>query len=253
MYTGHPSRALVINNAFYEELKERWYTDWAHPIALLRKENEVRNPWILQKIETLLGPKQKVLDIGCGGGFLTNDLARANHSVTGIDLSLSSLQVACEKDETKQVRFIQANALQLPFANESFNVVCAMDLLEHVEEPLQVIREASRVLKDRGLFFFHTFNRNFFSWLLVIKGMEWCIPNTPSNIHLYSLFIKPKELSCWLLENQIQVEQITGLVPHIFSPAFCKSLIKRTVDPKVRFRLSPSLATGYMGFGKKCF
>ncbi len=240
----------TINNAFYEELDEKWYSDWTHPIALLRKENETRNPWILETIEKVLGSELKILDIGCGGGFLTNALALAGHHAVGIDLSLNSLKTAQKQDKTGKARFIQGNALQLPFLDNSFDVVCAMDLLEHVEQPAQVIAEASRVLKENGLFFFHTFNRNWLSWLIVIKGVDWCVPNAPRNLHVLNLFIKPDELKEWCLQQQIHVLEMKGLIPKISLP-FLTSFIRRKVDKKISFRFSPSLKMGYLGFGVK--
>ena len=252
-----PSIGIVLNvkpsidNSFYEELKERWYTDFCHPIALLRKENEIRNPWIKETIERQRGNSQTILDIGCGAGFLTNALALYGHRVTGIDLSPSSLEIARQQDSTSSVQFAQADAHHLPFSENSFDVVCAMDLLEHVEKPFAVIREAARVLKPGGLFFFHTFNRNWLSYLFVIKGVEWWLAQTPRHLHVYHLFIKPKELEHWCHESQIALQELKGLVPQIASLAFWKGFFKRTVDPRMQFRLSPSLKTGYMGFGIK--
>ena len=239
-----------VNNNFYEELEEKWYSDWSHPIALLRKENETRNPWILETVGKILGPGKKILDIGCGGGFLTNALAQVGHDAVGVDLSNNSLKIAQAKDATQRALYIQADALHLPFPEKSFDVVCAMDLLEHVEQPAEVIREASRVLKEGGLFFFHTFNRNPLSWLFVIKGVEWWMPNTPRHLHIYRLFIKPQELTYWCLQGQIQIQEIQGLTPR-FSLLFWKSFIKRAVDEKISFRFSPSLKMGYVGFGRK--
>lgn len=239
-----------INNAFYEELEEKWYTEWAHPIALLRKENEVRNPWILETIGRHLGPEREVLDVGCGGGFLTNALARAGHNATGIDLSLNSLKIAKTQDATGKARYMQADAMLLPFLDASFDVVCAMDLLEHVEKPATVIKEASRVLKEGGLFFFHTFNRSLLSWLIVIKGVEWCVPNAPPHLHVLDLFIKPEELKRYMLEQKIQVQEMKGLNPKLSWP-FWKSFAKRKVDTELSFRFSSSLKTGYVGYGQK--
>jgi 2-polyprenyl-6-hydroxyphenyl methylase / 3-demethylubiquinone-9 3-methyltransferase len=239
-----------INNGFYDELEEKWYTDWRHPIALLRKENEARNPWILRTIHRVLGPQQNVLDVGCGGGLLSHTLAEAGHRAVGIDLSSKSLQMAQMCDRTGAIRFVQGNAMELPFAEASFDAVCAMDLLEHVEEPIRVIREASRVLRPGGLFFFHTFNRNFFSWLIVIKGVEWCVPNTPPNLHVFHLFIKPQELKHWCLEQRIEVQEMRGLVPKLSWP-FWKGMALRKVDEKTAFRFTSSLKTGYLGYGIK--
>ncbi len=90
-----------INNAFYDDLGNMWNTANDHPIALLRAENALRNPWIQKVLEENNYSGAKVLDIGCGGGLLTNYLARKGHEVSGIDLSTKSLDIAKEFDQTK--------------------------------------------------------------------------------------------------------------------------------------------------------
>ncbi|PIS02921.1 MAG: 3-demethylubiquinone-9 3-O-methyltransferase [Chlamydiae bacterium CG10_big_fil_rev_8_21_14_0_10_42_34] len=237
----------AINNTFYDELEEGWYTAQDHPIALLRAENAVRVPWIIEQI----GEKKVVLDIGCGAGILTNALAKAGHTVSGIDLSESSLHIAKKYDETAKVTYLNASAYALPFPNDHFDVVCAMDVLEHVEDPAQLIKEASRVLKAGGLFFFHTFNRNLLSYLLVIKGVDWCVPNAPKNMHVYPLFIKPKELDKLCKKHDMQVQAFHGFIPKIFSFALIKMILKRKVPEDFGFRFSKSLTTGYCGIAKK--
>ncbi len=242
-----------VNNSFYEELKEKWHEERSHPIALLRAENAVRNPWILNTVESLLGKKTSILDIGCGGGLLTNCLAKAGHTVTGVDLSPSSLSIAKQYDKTGSVTYLQADATRIPLEGGCFDVVCAMDLLEHVENPSLVIQEASRLLKKGGLFFFHTFNRNWLSYLLVIKGVEWFVKNTPPNMHVYSLFIKPEELVAFCLQNHLHVESMQGLVPSFTVKSFCQMLIYKTVDKDFSFAFSSSLKTGYVGFARKVY
>ncbi len=240
-----------INNAFYEELKEAWYDEASHPIALLRAENATRNPWIVETIRNKIGRSCDILDIGCGAGFLTNTLAVQGHRVTGIDLSAQSLEVARKKDPTKTVRYLELDAFALPFPDQSFDVVCAMDFLEHIELPGQIIRDAARHLRPKGLFFFHTFNRNVWSYIIVIKGVEWCVPNTPPNMHVYSYFIKPSELKNWCEESGIAIKEMHGLSPRLSSAAFWKSLVTRKVDRRLQFRFTSSLKTGYVGVAQK--
>lgn len=249
--SGKSLTTASINNAFYDTLNEDWYKALNHPVALLRAENKVRNPWIMETIQKSYAEKCAVLDIGCGAGLLANPLAMQGHAVTGIDLSLSSLEVARGFDATKAVSYLQAPAEQLPFPDQHFDVVCAMDLLEHVENPEVVIQEASRVLKPGGLFFFHTFNRNLISWLIVIKGVEWFVKNAPANMHVYPLFIKPSELEMMCGRHALGFEKIHGLRPDFQSRAFWKMLFTRTVSEAFRFVFVPSLATGYVGFARK--
>lgn len=240
-------RRSNINNDFYDELGEGWYTASDHPIALLRAENRVRVPWIIGEI----GKDKTVLDVGCGAGLLTNALAKEGHRVFGIDLSAASLKTAAGRDETGQVNYQLANAYALPYPASTFDVVCAMDILEHVEEPGRLIAEASRVLKPGGVFFFHTFNRNFLSYLVVIKGVEWCVPNAPQNMHVYPLFIKPTELKELCRKENLVVKQLRGFRPRLISRPFFQMLWSRKVPSDFSFCFSKSLATGYCGSAQK--
>lgn len=237
----------MINNDFYEELKEGWHGRWDHPIALLRAENKLRAPWVANELHNRFGGPIKVLDIGCGGGFLTNHLANVGHQVTGIDLSPSSLEAARQNDTTKSVKYLTANAYSLPFEDQTFDAVAAMDILEHVENPDQLIKEAGRVLRPGGLFFFHTFNRNILSYLMIIKGVEWFVKNTPKNMHVYNLFITPKELKKKCREQGLHVETMLGFRPKIFTKAFFELLVKRKISPEFSFTFTRDLSTGYSG------
>lgn len=241
----------TINNELYEQLGERWYYAYDNPVALLRAEAKTKNPWVINKIRSLLSSSTgKVLDIGCGAGFLTNDLAQQGFEVTGLDLSADSLRVAQKFDKTKTVRYDYGSAYDLPYAAESFDIVCAMDFLEHVSEPSRVVAEASRVLRPQGLFFFHTFNRNPISWLIAIKGVEWFIKNTPANLHIYALFIKPSELIQYCAAAKLILKDITGIRP-VVGRNFWPLLWTRVVPQNFQFCLSRSQAIGYLGVTQK--
>ncbi len=235
----------TINNAFYEELGDKWLTASDHPIALLRAENRLRNPWIASKLPS----SSKVLDMGCGAGFLTHELASAGHEVTGVDLSEESLNIA-RKLDTKGT-YLRADVTAIPLESGSFDAVCAMDLLEHVENPKAVVQEASRLLKPGGLFFFHTFNRTFLSWLIVIKGVEWCVKNAPPDMHILRLFIKPEELKIICEEHGMVTEEFRGLNVKVNSRAFWQMVFKRTVPEDLEFEFTNSLKIGYSGFARK--
>ena len=244
------ARSPSINNEFYDKLDEDWYTALDHPIALLRAENAVRTPWIIEEIGKRFSGKVSVLDIGCGGGLLTNALAKVGHQTSGIDISEQSLEIARRHDATGKVHYEKANAYSLPFPDQSFDVACATDVLEHVEEPHMLIAEASRVLKERGIFFFHTFNRNPLTYLVVVKGVEWTVRNTPKNMHVYPLFIKPAELKRHCDHYDLRVESMVGLRPTL-SPSFFRMLFTRKVPSDFAFRFSKSLALGYCGIAQK--
>lgn len=245
------SVAEKINNEFYHSLGERWYHASDDPIALLRAESRLRNPWVIQKIRSHYGDLPvRVLDVGCGGGFLSNELGRSGYEVTGVDLSEESLAIARQYDPTGRVEYKKMDALDLRFVDNCFHAVCAMDFIEHTDRPEQLLREVSRVLAPGGLFFFHTFAQNFFSWLFVIKGVEWVVKNTPKRMHTYDLLVNPNKLTKICDRNGLQVEKILGVRP-VFSRAFRELLQTGSVPEDFSFCFSRILLLGYSGVAIK--
>ncbi len=240
-----------VNNDIYSTLGARWYEASDDPVALLRAEARLRNPWLAQTIGTALCPRPcSVLDIGCGGGFLTNHLAKLGHRVTGLDSAEDSLAVAREYDASHSVHYDQGDALALPYEDGAFDVVCAMDFLEHVEDPGRAIAEAARVLAPSGLFFFHTFNRNWLSWLVVIKGVEWFVKNTPADMHVLRLFLKPEEVTAMCRLHRLHTVQLLGSRPKLGAP-FLEMLRTGSVPKDFEFTFSPSTLLAYTGYARK--
>ena len=123
-----------------------------------------------------------------------------------------------------------------------------MDFLEHVEDPARVVAEASRVLRPGGLLFFHTFNRNVLAWLVVIKGVEWFVKNTPSDMHVLRLFVKPDELRGMCRAHGLDVRELHGSAPVVFSRAFWTMLATGCVPGDFRFEFRRSALLAYTGF-----
>lgn len=244
------TRQAQVNNSIYDGLGEQWYHAYDNPVALLRAESKVKTPWMVKKIKYYTPGTCKILDIGCGAGFLSNALSSFGYSVTGIDTSQESLSVAEKHDVSGNVDYRAADAYQLPFENEVFEVVAAMDFLEHVENPERVIFEAGRVLKPGGLFFFHTFNRNWISQLVAIKGVEWFVKNTPKNLHVLRLFITPGEMAQYCRSAALRVQEVLGLKPEI-KLKHVPSFLKGTVPKDFRFTLTKSLRISYLGYAIK--
>lgn len=241
-----------VNNEIYHELGEQWYHAKDNPVAMLRAESKTRDPWVIKEIhQAFSSGTVKILDVGCGAGFLSNELVQQGFEVTGIDASKQSLEVAKRYDLTGRAHYQLGDANHLPFPDQSFNVVCAMDFLEHVEQPNQVVQEIRRVLQPQGLFFFHTLNRNFLTWLIGIKGLEWFVKNTPPNLHTYRNLIKPTELSRYCKEAGMEVQKMRGSLPVICQSAFWKLLVTGRVEDNFKFRLIDFPLMGYLGVAKR--
>lgn len=241
-------KSPLVNNDIYDQYGERWYTARNDPVGLLRAEARARNPWIILEMTKRFSDRNiRILDIGCGAGFLANELARHGYHVTGLDASESTLEVARRHDSTGTVDYRFGDAYRMEFENGTFEVVCAMDFLEHVENPERIVREVSRVLRTGGLFFFYTFNRNFLTWLVVIKGVEWFIRNTPRNMHCLRYFIKPDELKRMCRENGLKVTLCRGMAPKVFHSAFWKTIATGSVDDFFTFDFTRHAMVGYIG------
>jgi len=239
-------RPAQVNNAVYDTLGEHWYDTDASPLALLRAEARHRNPWLAE----VLGPARDVLDLGCGAGYLTNDLAARGHRVTGLDLSVEALAVARRHDATRRVDYVVGDACALPFGAARFDAVCAMDLLEHVTAPDRVIAEAARVVRPGGLVFFHTFNRTWQAHLIVIKGVEWFVRNTPKDLHVIELFRAPEEVAAMCRRVGLAPACLHGSRPRLRWPLW-RMLLTGKVGDDFAFTFTRSTKLGYTGYARK--
>ena len=245
----------IVNNSYYDELGEAWFTAEADPIALLRAEGRLKNAWVVESLRQscpdLLSGRGSLLDVGCGGGFLSLELARQGVTTIGLDFSESTLEAARQRarQDAPQapLSYVHGDAYALPFAADSFTAVTCMDFLEHVSEPQRVIAEISRVLKPGGYFYFHTFNRNRLAQVVVIKGLEWFVRNTPPQLHVYELFIQPRELQSWMTTNGLNADEWRGLRPRFETLAFWKMLWTGRVSQDFEFAWCSSLAVSYAG------
>jgi 2-polyprenyl-6-hydroxyphenyl methylase/3-demethylubiquinone-9 3-methyltransferase len=231
--------------------RDRWYEAQDDPIAYWREQNKFEAPWVLHEIRRNIGYRASVLDVGCGAGFLTNALAASGHQVTGLDISEECLEIAAKHDGSGRVRYVLGDAYDLPFPKESFDVVTAMDLFEHVSDPQLIIAQACRVLKPGGIFFFHTFNRSPLSWLVIVKGMRWFLKNTPDHHHVYSLFRNPRDLQMWLDDLGMELTQLRGLRPIFAQKSFIKLLRSGEIDEEFKFKWTKSPSISYSGYAKK--
>jgi 2-polyprenyl-6-hydroxyphenyl methylase/3-demethylubiquinone-9 3-methyltransferase len=248
---GNLSRPTAVNNDIYLTLGEHWYVDEDSPVALLRAESRLGNPWVAARLDEAFGDRPcRVLDVGCGAGFLSNDIALRGREVTGIDIAADALAVAHAHDASGRVRYVGGDALALPFEGGSFDAVCAMDLLEHVENPDRVIAEASRVLAPGGLFFFHTFNRTFLSWLVTIVGVRSFVRNAPEHLHVLRLFLEPERVCAACTEHGLEEPHLMGVRPKLTLP-FWRMLVTGRVASDFTFTFTRSTRLAYSGVARK--
>jgi 2-polyprenyl-6-hydroxyphenyl methylase/3-demethylubiquinone-9 3-methyltransferase len=240
-----------VDNALYGRLGRRWYDADDDPVALLRAEARHKNPWIAARLAEAFGGRAcRVLDVGCGAGFLANDLAIRGNDVVGLDAAPDALEVARDHaDPLRPPCYVEGDALALPYADGEFDAVCAMDFLEHVEQPQRVIAEAARVLTPGGRFFFHTFNRTWLAWLVVIKGVRWFVRNTPRDLHVLRLFVKPAELDAMCRAAGLELVEVRGSRPKL-DRAFARLLATGRVRD-VAFTFTRSLSLGYAGVARR--
>ena len=244
---------IAINNAFYDDLDERWYNDDGHIIALLRAESRLKTVYVREIfLRTGLGAQAKVLDIGCGAGLISNQLAGDGFEMHGVDQSASSIAVAKRHAPSGSKVYYQAgNAYALEYPDSTFDSVMLLDFLEHVDQPDRVIKEASRVLKPGGVMVYYTFNRTFLAGLLAVKAVEFIARDCPKNFHLLRMFIKPSELSKMLNQAHVEVKDSRGIRPMILHWPFFASILTRRVHKGFDFKFTTNLQLGYMGYGVK--
>ena len=197
--------------AKFSDLAHRWW-DPESEFRPLHQINPLRLTWI-DALASLNG--KRVLDIGCGGGILSDAMARKGALVTGIDLSTKALRVAqlhALEAGTHNVDYreisAEAMAQQEPAA---FDVVTCMEMLEHVPDPSSVVRACSNLVKPGGWVFFSTLNRNPKSFLFAILGAEYVLQLLPKGTHEYAKFIKPSELAQYSREVGLELSQTRGM------------------------------------------
>ena len=200
MSTPHSSQFSSANVdpaelAKFSELAHRWW-DTESEFRPLHQINPLRLNWI-QSLAPLAG--KKVVDIGCGGGILSDAMARQGAQVLGADLAVKSLKVAQlhaleAGTQGVQYREISAEDLALEQAGQ-FDVVTCMEMLEHVPDPSSIVRACAQLVKPGGYVFFSTLNRNAKSFLFAIVGAEYVLNMLPRGTHEYAKFIRPSELA----------------------------------------------------------
>ena len=197
--------------AKFSELAHRWW-DPESEFRPLHQINPLRLQWIDQ-LASLHG--KTVLDVGCGGGILTEAMARRAAKVTGIDLASKPLGVARLHALESGVANVEYREIATEaLAAESpgtFDVVTCMEMLEHVPDPSAVVQACAHLTRPGGWVFFSTLNRNPKSFLFAIIGAEYLLRLLPRGTHEYARFIRPSELARWCRDNGLGVQVSSGL------------------------------------------
>ncbi len=183
--------------AKFSELAHKWW-DPESEFRPLHEINPLRLEWMISCAGGLNG--QKTIDVGCGGGILSEAMAKAGAQVTGIDLAERSLKVAqlhaMESGVPVDYRMVAAEEHAASHRGQ-YDVVACMEMLEHVPDPCSIVQACAELAKPGGWVFFSTLNRNAKSYMMAIVGAEYVLKMLPTGTHDYQKFIQPAELATW--------------------------------------------------------
>ncbi len=197
--------------------------DWWNPSGAMKPLHDL-NPLRLEYIKKYSDLNNKaVLDIGCGGGILTESLSQSGAVATGIDLTESLIHAAKKHAENNNLKIDYQLISAESFSEnnkEKFDVITCMEMLEHVPDPLSIIKSCATLIKPNGLIFFSTINRNLKSFMSAIVGAEYILNLLPKNTHHYDQFIKPSELTAWCESENLILKNIQGLSYNILTQQF---------------------------------
>lgn len=219
----------------FDELARRWW-DPKGEFRTLHDINPLRLGYITQRVP-LAG--KRVLDLGCGGGLLTEAMAKEGAQVIGVDAAEGPLAVARlhRHESGVQVDYQQTTAEDLAAKAdmEAFDVITCLEMLEHVPSPGSVIRACASMLKPDGYLFLSTINRNPKSYLFAILGAEYLLKLLPRGTHDYERLIKPSEMAGWCRQAGLRMADLTGM----------------TYNPVTRtYRLGRDLSVNYLALAR---
>lgn len=197
--------------------------DWWNPNGKMKPLHQL-NPLRLQYIQNRIDlENKKICDVGCGGGLLSEAMARECADVTGIDMSEAVIKVAKQHAEQQRIlvnyqcQTIEATATQQA---ETFDAITCMEMLEHVPDPASIIQACADCTKPGGKLFFSTINRNPKAYLGAILGAEYIFGMLPKGTHEYAKFIRPSELTTWASRAGLKLMNLQGVSYRPFSNTF---------------------------------
>lgn len=212
------TNSLNVNNeeiAKFEKVANQWW-ELTGDFKPLHQLNPLRVQFICQHIAEQQSElfAKKVIDVGCGGGILTESLAKLGANVTGIDMGTEPLNVAklhaLESGLTINYEKITAEE-KAQQCNEAFDIVTCMEMLEHVPDPASIINACANMVKPGGLVFFSTLNKSIKSYLLAILAAEKVFKIVPDGTHDHDKFIKPSQLISWAQSCELKCIDASGI------------------------------------------
>jgi 2-polyprenyl-6-hydroxyphenyl methylase / 3-demethylubiquinone-9 3-methyltransferase len=210
----------------FEALASRWW-DANSEFRPLHEINPLRMGFISSKINPA---GQRCIDIGCGGGILSEALARHGAHVTAIDLAEASLAVARLHNLESALDINYENISAEAIADREpgqYDIVTCLEMLEHVPDPESIVAACVKLVRPGGHVFFSTINRNPKSWLFAIVGAEYVLGLLPKGTHDYAKFIKPSELANWCRHHELQQGEIVGMT---YNPLSKKYSLEKNID-----------------------
>lgn len=205
-----------IDNDLYDRIPESWWDEKGFLYILKSATNPWRVPYFTRILAELnIDPKEKLaLEVGCGGGLLTEEIVRMGFKTIGIDPSEKSLEIARihAKEGNLDIHYQHGYGDDLPYEDNTFKAVFCCDTLEHIKNWDKVINEISRVLMPGGIFFYNTVNRTPDSLKNSIQMMQewWLTRFAPPNTHVWEMFITPEELRASIEKYGLLNKDITG-------------------------------------------
>lgn len=210
----------------FDNLASRWW-DPEGDFKPLHQINPLRLDYICRHNDI---KDLKVVDIGCGGGILSEAMSKKGAFVTGVDMAEKALNVAklhqIESKTTVDYRLSTAEELSAS-QKECFDVVTCLEMLEHVPQPADIIKSCADLVKPGGSVYFSTINKNLKSFLYAIVGAEHLLKLLPIGTHEYSKFIKPSEIDTWARDSMLELNDSVGLA---YNPIFEKYSLTKNLD-----------------------
>jgi 2-polyprenyl-6-hydroxyphenyl methylase/3-demethylubiquinone-9 3-methyltransferase len=195
----------------FEKVASQWW-DLTGDFKPLHQINPLRLQFIIQHIENIFD--KNIIDVGCGGGILSESLAKLGANVTGIDMGEEPLNIAKLHSLESNVKVdyqkitAEEKAVECP---ETFDVVTCMEMLEHVPDPASIIAACADMLKPNGFVFFSTLNKSIMSYLMAIVAAEKVLKIVPDGTHDHKSFIRPSTLIAWAEDNNLKCIDTSGI------------------------------------------